>query len=264
MPRLTQSTSRIKFAHRVNNALGVWKVLVVLLMAFVYSTAIAEEPSRPGYYHPLNQFDPPGRIARWAAQTGRFSPNYKQPIKVTLPSTGRVTVFTGPAAKPNDINAPAQFGVSPGYVYRLKVSHMPEFPGVELYPSIEIVDRLHPPAGKVDEFPIPINLSEIEVRHVLEGRYVTKIVYLEQPQLASHYGANDPEGVLELRRTVNLLTEADRRGRPLVIVRVGGRMPPANGNRQAFFATGSPVWLPTKQPAQEMSFNGNLRKQITQ
>ncbi len=214
-----------------------------MLLAFTYSAVIAEEPSRPGYFHPLDQFAPPGRVALWAVQTGRVSPNYKQPIKVTLPSAGRVSVFTGHKAEPTDINVPAQFGVSPGYVYRLKISHMPEFPGVELYPSIEIIDRLHPPAGKADEFPIPINLSEMEVRHVLAGRYVTKVIYLEQPQLASHYEADDPDSVVELRRTVNLLTEADSRGRPLVIVRVGGRMPSANVNRRQFFNSDSPVWL---------------------
>ena len=71
-----------------------------------------------------------------------------------------------------------------GYLFRVRVSDMPEFPGQSLYPSIEVIDRLHPPRGKVDKFPIPVELSADEIRLALSGRMITKVVYLEQPQLA--------------------------------------------------------------------------------
>ena len=56
------------------------------------------------------------------------------------------------------------------------------------------------------------------------GRMTTKVVYLEQPQLAVTGDLTQAMLNRVLPADRNLLIEADRVGRPMVLVRIGGRM----------------------------------------
>ena len=47
-------------------------------------------------------------------------------------------------------------GMPIGYVYRMRVANIPDHAGEEVYPTIELVDRLDPPPGQAARFPIPI------------------------------------------------------------------------------------------------------------
>ncbi|MCH8830452.1 MAG: hypothetical protein IID45_12825 [Planctomycetes bacterium] len=216
-------------------------VAIVMFTALLLETApvFAQfESNGNGVHAPLNQRTPPGVAGYWAGALGKAGPGMLQPIRIILPTTGQVTVYGSPTSRPIVSPAPANVEVAVGYVYRMKISDMPEFPRVVLYPSVEVIDRLHPPAGKAAQFPIPITITAEEIQFVLNGRYITKVVYLEQPQLASP--AESPLPTLTVPATSNTLLEADRRGRPMLIVRIGGRQP--SGNRQtAFFGRGGPL-----------------------
>jgi hypothetical protein len=207
------------------------------------SAQSAQYPAVGGYQQPLNQRTPPGVAGHWSGFLGKAVPGYFQPVRIQLPSAGRVTLF-GAGPQPLTLPAPAQAGFAVGPVYRLKVSHLPEFPGVELYPSIELLDRLHPPPGREQEFPIPIELTIEEIEEALEGRLVTKVVYLEQPQLADPRPVESPMRVGTVPPHENLLAVADALGRPMVIVRLGGRIPDLRRPDPTFFGTGAPIVVP--------------------
>ena len=104
--------------------------------------------------------------------------------------------------------------------------------------ATEIIDRLHPPRGKADQFPIPVELTTDEIKLALAGRMITKIVFLEQPQLAYPDAAPLPTATIDPWK--NLLTEADRRGRPMAIVRIGSRQPNGEGD-WSFIGRGGPL-----------------------
>lgn len=207
-----------------------------------------------GVYEPLNQRTPPGIAGDWAGILRRADAVYLQPVRVELPTKGRVAVYRTPQ-QPVELDAPAQVGVAVGHTYRLRLSRMPEFPGVELYPSLEVLDRLHPPTGKVQEVPVPVPVTQQEIEQALAGRLVTKVVYLEQPQLAGLRGHDKAFSVLTVPARSNLLAEADRRGRPMLILRLGGRLPPVHSPLAergipgeagpAFFGRGAPVSVPS-------------------
>ena len=114
---------------------------------------------------------------------------------------------------------------------------MPEFPNVEVYPSIEILDRMHPPTGRAGDYPIPIVLTEADIREVLDGRMVTRVVYLEQPQLAAILDPLRREIPQSLDPAANALQAADQLGRPMIIVRIGGRTP--SGDQMPYMYYGS-------------------------
>ena len=149
--------------------------------------------------------------------------------------------YTNPQGENTVAAAPAIVALRVGSVYRIKISDLPDFPGAELYPTIELIDRLHPPRGREVEFAIPIALTAEEIAMALEGRLVTKVIYLEQPDRAAPVrNTNAARNRLADPRE-NLLAVADEAGRPMVIVRIGGRQPDAAAAESGFFGFGDPV-----------------------
>ncbi len=191
----------------------------------------------------LNQYAAPGRVAEMLVQAGRANPGYFQPVKVFVPTAGRVTFYDQRPEQPIEVEAPAQAALLLGRLYRFKIDNLPEFPGVEFYPSIELLDRLHPPVGKVDQYPVEFELTLEELDWAAEGRLITKVIYLEQPQRVAITRLNEPRKTETLAPAQNALGEADDRGRPMAIVRLGGRTPDANGMDRQFFGPGGPVRL---------------------
>lgn len=196
-----------------------------------------------GRMSPLNQNLPPGMVAEMLVAAGRANPGYFQPVKVFLPSEGRVTFFDQRPDQPVEVEAPAQAALLLGRLYRFKIDNLPEFPGVEFYPSVELLDRLHPPLDKIDQFPVEFELTEEEFEWAATGRLITKVIYLEQPQRVGITRLETPRKTEELLPVQNAIAEADDRGRPMAIVRLGGRTPDAGGMDPQFFGPGGPVKL---------------------
>src|SRR4029077_13133437 len=133
---------------------------------------------------------------------------------------GEVAFYTGPECRATALAAPAVVGLRGGSTYRLKISNLADFPGVELYPTLELLDRLHPPRGREIDFAIPITLTAEEIESALDGRLVTKVIYLEQPDRAAPVRNATADRVRLVRPKDNALAIADEAGRPMVIVRL--------------------------------------------
>ena len=155
-------------------------LLLSLIGTAVPLTAFAEN----GKYFPIDHREI-GAAARANVKINPGLYGYFQPIRVELPTTGEVTFFDGTLRRGSSSEAPAQAGMMVGHVYRVKIAHMPEFPNVELYPTLEIIDRLHPPPGLAARFPIPVNITVEEIETALHDQMVTKVIYLEQPDFAA-------------------------------------------------------------------------------
>ena len=65
----------------------------------------------------------------------------------------------------------------------------------------------------------------------LNGKFVTRVIYLEDPLNAVPVatGADKPQSFFEVRPTDDPLAIADQLGRPVAILRLGGRLPEATG-----------------------------------
>lgn len=205
------------------------------------STAQAQLPTESGHYTPFDQNLPPGATAQWALQRQKSRIPYFQPIKVILPTQGSVTLYSRADVEPVKLPAPAGARVAVGSMYRLQLSDMPEFPNEQLFPTIEILDRLHPPAGKEEQFPIPIEFTLEELEMAIEGKLVTKVIYLEQPQFALPDVLRAENATRTIEPSRNLMVEADKRGRPMVLVRLGSRAPDSLSDDRGFYGPGSPI-----------------------
>lgn len=218
----------------------------ILVLAALWPSAAWSQSTNKGRYFPLNQSTPPGVAGKWSGAQRGFVPAM-QFVRVELPNSagqtgaGEVAFYTSPQGENSVVAAPAVVALRVGSLYRLKISGMQDYPGVELYPTVELIDRLHPPRGREVEFAIPIVLTADEIDSALEGRLVTKVIYLEQPDRAAPVrNTNAARNRLTDPRE-NLLAVADEAGRPMVIVRVGGRLPDAGDLETGFFGFGDPV-----------------------
>jgi len=183
---------------------------------------------------------PPGLVgATRAAGPGPVA-NYFQPVEIRGPH-GLQVAFADKNGFTEFHNLPVTVGLLVGRVYRLKVAGIPQAEGVELFPSLEVIDRLYPPPGQELHFPIIVELHPDDLRLAMEGKYVTRVVYLEDPQQALPV-AEGTGGQLwfEVRHDQDPLAVADALGRPLVIVRLGGRVPLPEEESDPAFLFGSP------------------------
>lgn len=230
--------------------------LIALVTAMSPQGAFAQK-DLGGRYFPLDHRIP-GRVSQW---TGAIKPRpveYVQPVRIELPSIGLVTYYGGSAENATLTHSPSQASFVVGKTYRIQISGMPEFPGVELYPSIELFDRLHPPTGREHEYPIPVNFTVEEIETAIDDRLVTKVIYLERPQTAVPKAPDEVIHVADLSVTDNLLQAADQRGRPMAIIRLGARTPDLkHGSDPTFFGDHSPVLSQTiERLPQSVASNG--------
>jgi len=128
---------------------------------------------------------------------------------------------------------PGRHNFPQGGIYRLKLTNIPGREGEELYPTIEIGPTTPRTEAFLAHNAIPIQLTEEDFDQVLTGNFVTKVIYLPDPE----YQELALAGVETLVSTrldpgVDPVVEADRRGAILAILRLGNidpEMPGANG-----------------------------------
>lgn len=232
-------------------------------LALVGTAPLAHSQIVPRYegHTPLSQWQPPGTAARMVRAAGRASATWFQPTRIVLDGGGDVTVFHSRPASPFKQASPAQFGTLVGQMYRMKIENMPGLPGVELFPTIEVLDRLHPPRGQKHNFPVEIHIDRDDVDLALAGNLVTRVVYLEQPTLAAPFEFDEATRTRSLDKMDNALAEADRFGRPMAIIRLGGRIPSAQGEPQTFWGDGAsvaiskPLVVPEGEPQPQAVYN---------
>jgi len=139
---------------------------------------------------------------------------------------------------------PLRVGMLIGQVYRLRVMSIPLHLGVEVFPTIEVIDRLYAPPDQSRRFPIPIELTQEDLVLALEGKFVTRVIYLEDPRNALP-ARQDPQTQhwFEVGPGRDPLAEADALGRPVAILRLGARVPEQNGQLDANFLFGCPPFV---------------------
>lgn len=109
-------------------------------------------------------------------------------------------------------------------IYRLRIAGIPGRDTVELFPTLEVA----PVTPRTDAFlahaPIPVQFTTEDFDQVTSGNFVTKVIYLPDPE----FQELTLTGVAELVSTrldpgVDPISEADRRGSILAILRMGSK-----------------------------------------
>jgi hypothetical protein len=183
---------------------------------------VAGAPGGGGY--------PPGAVAAVGAisqpQPNRF-PSRRTEVSFTAPYGMKVSWFA-PTANgqsgfaSNNVVTPGRYNFIQGAVYRLKLSDIPNRPGMELYPTLEVV----PSNLKTDAFlahsAVPVSFTNEDLDQVAAGNFLVKVIYLPDPQFQDLAVAG-PEEIVSSRLEpgVDPIAEAYRRGSILLVVRLG-------------------------------------------
>ncbi len=120
--------------------------------------------------------------------------------------------------------APARYNFPQGALYRLKLTNIPGRPGVELFPSIEVAPTLPRTEAFLAHNAIPVEFTDEDFDQVMTGNFVTKVIYLPDPEFQEPALAG--VGTLvstKLDPGVDPIVEADRKGAIMAIVRLGNK-----------------------------------------
>lgn len=120
--------------------------------------------------------------------------------------------------------APGRYDFPQGAIYRLKLTDIGGREGIELYPSLEVAPVTPRTAAYLAHNAVPFQITEEDLDQVTTGNFVTKVVYLPDPD----YQELAVAGVETLVSTrldpgCDPVVEADRRGSILAIIRIGNK-----------------------------------------
>jgi hypothetical protein len=159
--------------------------------------------------------NPPGPIVAQTSQIAFVGPEGMQ-VAWDLYSPG--------AFDSEPLVCPARFNFPQGAIYRLKLTSVPGRPGVELYPTLEIGPTMPRTDPYLAHNPIPFQLTEEDFDQVLTGNFVTKVIYLPDPEFQELALAGiDTLVSTRLDPGVDPIVEADRRGSILAVIRIGNK-----------------------------------------
>jgi hypothetical protein len=222
-------------------------VMLVLCGLGPVTVLVAQQP--PVHY--LHQgVMPPGAIGGRQLQRGGPLPGFFQPVEIKAPPGALISLAVHgrfDEAQP----APRKVGLLIGAVYRLRVTTIRRAEGLEVFPTIEPIDRLYAPADQQRRFAIPVDITEEDLKLAADGKFVTRVIYLEDPRQALPARDNpQSQNWFEAAPGQDPLAIADVLGRPVAILRLGARLPDQGETADASFCFGSPpfVALPTDPP----------------
>ncbi|TWU37548.1 hypothetical protein Q31b_43360 [Novipirellula aureliae] len=227
--------------------------VLLAIPSFAISTVSnAAEPSSflssSGQHRVLTDAMPPGivgqsRLLGPGAVQGYFQPvAFSGPKGVGFSMPESVNLFGQP-------DPSLQAGLMVGGVYRFRITGIPGAEGAELYPTIELIDRIYPPPGLATSFPIPVNLDQDDFEAALDGQLVTRVIYLEDPDTAAPIAETPTTSrTIDLAEYQDALEVGDRFGRPVAIVRIGSVAPPTADALMPQFFFGYPLWAPIYHP----------------
>jgi hypothetical protein len=120
------------------------------------------------------------------------------------------------------IEVPGRYNFLQAAVYRLKLTNIPGAPGVEIYPTLEVVPANPKTAEFLAHSSVPISFTPEDFKQIAAGNYVVKVIYLPDPQFQELAFIGPGEIIsTQLEPGADPIEEARRRGNILLVIRMG-------------------------------------------
>jgi hypothetical protein len=160
--------------------------------------------------------------------SGGMLPQVTSTVQVTFGQPDGMQVrydVTGSGLFDSDpLIVPARQNFPQGGLFRLKLTNIPNREGVELYPTLELAYGNPRTGAYLAHNSIPIQFTQEDFDQVLTGNFVTKVIYLPDPEFQGPALVGiDTLVSTRLDPGVDPIVEADRRGSILAIIRLGDK-----------------------------------------
>lgn len=120
------------------------------------------------------------------------------------------------------IDTPGRYNFLQAAVYRLKLTNIPGHPGLEVYPTLEVVPANPKTAEFLAHSPVPLSFTDEDFKQIKANNYVVKVVYLPDPQYQDFAFIGPGEIIsTQLDPGADPIEEARRRGNILLVIRMG-------------------------------------------
>jgi hypothetical protein len=175
---------------------------------------------------------PPGVVAALGAITGHgpdgggYSIGRTQ-VRFVGPSGMKIAWLTqGPDGRPiysaPMVEAPGRYNFLQASIYRLKLSSIEKRPGLEIYPTLEVVPGNHKTQAFLAHSAVPLEFTDEDFQEVADGKYLVKVIYLPDPQFQELAATGIGEVIsTRLEPGADPILEAQRRGSILLVIRMG-------------------------------------------
>ena len=122
----------------------------------------------------------------------------------------------------NQFNTPNRYSFHQGAAYRLKLTNFINREGLVLYPTLQVFPA-HPQTNEfLAHSCVPFQITDEDLDQIQANNFVTKVVYLPDPQ-HQELAIAGVETLVSTRLDPGLdpVAEADRRGTILIVIRIG-------------------------------------------
>lgn len=184
----------------------------------------------PGYYPgrgilPVPAMGAYGSVAAVGAMPtgGPGAPiNARSSVRFDTPAGMTISWYGAGGLNENALVTPARYNFPQGGIYRLKLANVKGNPGVDFYPTLEVLPATSKTATYLAHSSIPLSFTEEDFAEVAAGNFLVKVIYLPDPQFQDLAVVGPAEVIsTRLEPGVNPIDEARRRGEILLIVRLG-------------------------------------------
>ena len=185
-----------------------------------YHAPPAHAMQRPG---PMVDGPGPGVLPmmQQAAAARAFSTRRTQ-IRFIRPVGMKIGWKTGQTYAENQRVTPTTYDFVQGATYRLKLTEVAGRDGMTLYPTMQVYPAHATSDAYLAHNSVPLELTDEDLDQVESNNFVTKVIYLPDPQ-HQELAVAGVEMLVSTRLDpgVDPVSEADRRGTIMVVLRVG-------------------------------------------
>lgn len=192
------------------------------------------------------------------APGGPMYANQRTSIRFVSPNGMRVSWLTPDGSFTDDspLEAPARYNFPQGNTYRLKVTALPNRPGVTYYPTLEVYPATPRTVTYLSHNAVPIGFTDDDLDQVRAGNLVVKVIYLPHEAFQDEAAVAGADEVVSTRLEpgIDPIVEANRRGTILAVIRMGNidledpNTPAMDGPQSNMGGNGPAVMAPSSMP----------------
>ena len=184
-----------------------------------YHAPPASMMSRPG---PMVDGPGPGVMPMIAPPDTRSFATETTQVRFVNPAGMQIGWQVDHGYAESQLTAPARYNFQQGATYRLKVANIANREGLVLYPSLQVYPSHPSTDAYLSHNSVPVEITDEDLDQVEANNFVSKVIYLPDAKF-QELAIAGVETLVSTRLDpgVDPVTEADRRGTVMVVLRLG-------------------------------------------